>query len=394
MMHINDCNCINFVLLSICLPTYNRCTQITRQIEDVVRQTKKVGACVEILVSDNASTDGTAEMLRCLSAKYTHVKFFVQPQNIGAEANFLFLAQQATGKYYWCIGDDDIIRPGTVEYVVGILKKYNNLGAVILKCGGVRPTLLGKNLRWKNTDFNVYEECLVPYTPQVLCKYPNIPEDTDWMFITKCVILRDAYIRIASDHEFQGNCALSLFATCLSIQNKSFYYANVCGYITGMQDGRLDNWHYKAFEVCQNIIAGIEKLAKFGFTKEELNYLYTSEEAHIYYVNTLGCIAHELSIKETIDSNLALQRQLGIPASEKRYWEKLSKKDPQHVIFLLKEIINIGYHGGDIAAYLKVRKEMIQYGYIPSRLQELKWIIKYMIVIRILSKIKSLCKNS
>ena len=61
-------------------------------------------------------------------------------------------------------------------------------------------------------------------------------------------------------------------------------------------------------------------------------------------------------------------------------------KDPKHVIFLAREIINIGYYDGEITSYLKIRKEMKKHGYIPSKIQELKWIIKYMIIIKYIFK--------
>lgn len=376
----------NNILLSICMPTYNRCEQIKRQLQDVLKQIENITDDVEILVSDNASTDGTSSVLREICSQHARVRLFIQPENIGMEANFLFLATHAKGKFYWCIGDDDIIRPGTVGFVVNVLKKYNNIGGVILKCGGAFPSFDGKHFKWKKANFNITDECLISYSPQVLGKYPNAFGDTDWMFITKCIILRDAYVRIASHHGFIGNNAIPLFATCLSIHNKNFYYANKCGYINGVQDGRLDNWHYRAFEVCKDIISGIKKLADFDFSLEEINYLYVSEEAHIYYINTLGCIEHKMSIQETIDSNLDLQRRLGIPISEKRFWEKLSMKDPKHVIFLAREIINIGYYDGEIISYLKIRKEMKKHGYMPSKIQELKWIIKYIIIIKYILK--------
>ena len=378
-------------ILSICLPTYNRCSHIKRQIEDMVLQTRAVIEDVEILVSDNASIDGTPKILCDLRKIHPEIRFFRQSQNIGAEANFLFLAKEARGQYYWCIGDDDIIRPGTVKYVVSILKKFPNIGAVILKCGGTYPILFSNFIYWKKAKFDIDNRCLIQYSPKILQIYPNCEGDTDWMFISKCIIQREAYIKIADSEEFRNNCALGMFATCISIQNKNFYYANMCGYITGWLS--TDTWHNKAAKVCHDIISGINMLKKYGFTSREIKYLFASEEPHLYYVNTLGCMEHEMSVEESLESNMNLQRQLKVPVSKDRILNKLLMKDPEKIVFLYKEVIKTAYKKAPISSYFDKKKELKRYNYLPTRGRELKLMIKYIIIIGLTHRLRTLLKK-
>ncbi|WP_392438910.1 glycosyltransferase family 2 protein [Cloacibacillus evryensis] len=378
-------------ILSICLPTYNRSKVIERQVKDIIAQTAEIEDDIEVLLSDNASTDDTRILIEPLCFPNSKIKYYRQKTNLGGEGNFLFLAKKSTAKYYWCIGDDDIIRPGTVAYVVSILKEYNDIGAIVLKCGGVYPSLSTKHVRWRKADFSIDDKCLINYVPEVLKIHPNFPVDTDWMFITKCILQRDAYIKIAEDKNFQGNCALSLFATCVSIKNKNFYYANKCGYITGF--GGTDNWHSKADKVCQDIISGIRMLDKFGFSCEEKKCLFISEEPHLYYVNTLGCMEKGMSIRESLESNFALQKQLEIPVSEKAVFDGLRKKDPECTVFLVKEVLKIAYNQAPISLYLKKRAEAKRYNYLPPKLRELKWVVKYMVIINLACRLRNILKN-
>jgi hypothetical protein len=62
---------------------------------------------LEILISDNASTDGTEVICRSIAARDPRVRYLRQPANLGSLQNFHLLAQEATGKYFaWCAHDD------------------------------------------------------------------------------------------------------------------------------------------------------------------------------------------------------------------------------------------------------------------------------------------------
>lgn len=118
-------------LLSICIPTFNRKEKLKAQIAFF----EKEGVCsideVEVIVSDNASLDGTFnEFLYNKSNKNFY--FYKQDKNIGIINNIHSAITHASGKYTWIVGDDDILTSGILEKVLKILKNHPNVGYVFI----------------------------------------------------------------------------------------------------------------------------------------------------------------------------------------------------------------------------------------------------------------------
>jgi len=88
---------------TIGIPTYNRADFLRRSLECAVSQT-----CpdLEIIVSDNASTDGTAEVVRSFGDR---VRYHRNPTNLGATANFEKVLELASGDFFSWLQDDDLI---------------------------------------------------------------------------------------------------------------------------------------------------------------------------------------------------------------------------------------------------------------------------------------------
>jgi abequosyltransferase len=108
-------------LLTIAIPTYNRAPflkELLIALEDQAIEHPEV----EILVSDNASVDETAEIVANFIAKGMGIQYHRHSANVGADANFLRCLNVAQGKYLWICGDDDIILRGTLDKVVGHLQ--------------------------------------------------------------------------------------------------------------------------------------------------------------------------------------------------------------------------------------------------------------------------------
>lgn len=90
---------------SIGISTYNRADGYLREaLESAVRQRYPK---LEIIVSDNASTDDTEGLVRGFGD--SRIRYFKQPRNLGANGNFNFCLEQATGDYFLLLHDDDLI---------------------------------------------------------------------------------------------------------------------------------------------------------------------------------------------------------------------------------------------------------------------------------------------
>lgn len=86
------------ILLSICIPTFNRDDYLTNTLNSIVNQAKFPASC-EVIISDNNSTDSTRAIGEFFSKKYSNVRYYRNGANIGAESNFLKLLDYGYGKY-------------------------------------------------------------------------------------------------------------------------------------------------------------------------------------------------------------------------------------------------------------------------------------------------------
>ncbi len=90
--------------VTIGIPTYNRADLVLTAIQRLLAQDL---ANVEILVSDNASEDGTAARLAELHDP--RLRVFIQQENLGPLGNFDFLLAQSQGEFFILHQDDDFL---------------------------------------------------------------------------------------------------------------------------------------------------------------------------------------------------------------------------------------------------------------------------------------------
>ncbi|MDR1334355.1 MAG: glycosyltransferase [Holosporaceae bacterium] len=129
------------MLLSICIPTYNRQKFIGNSLQFLLNDADAhIGKEVEILVSNNASTDGTDKIIGDIFSRSQRFSYFSQEENIGPMRNFCFLVENARAEYVWIVGDDDTLRPGIVEYILDLINLYKDedLGALFLGASWIR----------------------------------------------------------------------------------------------------------------------------------------------------------------------------------------------------------------------------------------------------------------
>ena len=112
------------ILLSICIPTYNRSDKLYATLQLCVSgiDTSGVSDVVEVLIGDNASTDRTEVMCFALTQKYSFVKYIKNKKNIGCESNWLNLCSLAKGKYVWILSDDDFFLKELIYDIIELVK--------------------------------------------------------------------------------------------------------------------------------------------------------------------------------------------------------------------------------------------------------------------------------
>lgn len=104
--------------VSIGLPVYNGERYLAAAIESVLAQTY---TDFELIIADNASTDGTEAICRDYAARDSRVRYRRNPQNLGAAPNYNLVFALARGAYFKWMAHDDLIAPTYLERCVAQL---------------------------------------------------------------------------------------------------------------------------------------------------------------------------------------------------------------------------------------------------------------------------------
>jgi len=83
--------------------------------------------CIEICVSDNASTDNTDDVIDEFKNTYPLVRLVHSKnnENVGADRNYLRVVEIASGDYCWLFGSDDALVPGAICSIFQELQQFN-----------------------------------------------------------------------------------------------------------------------------------------------------------------------------------------------------------------------------------------------------------------------------
>lgn len=99
---------------------YNGERCIREAIDSILNQSFKD---FELIISDNASTDNTEQICREYANKDHRVHYIRQPVNVGAEANCLFVFDEAQGEYFMWAAHDDIKSTDFLEFNLKFLQE-------------------------------------------------------------------------------------------------------------------------------------------------------------------------------------------------------------------------------------------------------------------------------
>ena len=115
------------VALSVVIPTYDRVQFVSVLIERLIQEiTECRRTDIRIVVSDNHSRDGTAEVVGDYARRYSFITCVVPPVHLStAEENLAFLLSQSTGRHIWTFGDDDRLENGALQRVLDLIERYD-----------------------------------------------------------------------------------------------------------------------------------------------------------------------------------------------------------------------------------------------------------------------------
>lgn len=130
------------VKVSAIITTRNRLSLLKRAIDSVFKQTYK---SIELIVVDDASTDGTKEYCQCGNFTYIYIpheesKGGNYARNLGIKAS--------KGKYVAFLDDDDYWLPNKIEKQVSLIESKS---CELVYCGKILEIIKGDKIKYINT---------------------------------------------------------------------------------------------------------------------------------------------------------------------------------------------------------------------------------------------------
>ena len=118
---------MNEPTISVCIPTYNAAPWIAATIDSVLAQTRRD---FELVILDDCSADDTLSIVR----RYDNprIRLLVHARNMGAEAAWNRLLQEARGRFVKLLCCDDLIYPTCLELQAAILESPSHASVALV----------------------------------------------------------------------------------------------------------------------------------------------------------------------------------------------------------------------------------------------------------------------
>lgn len=104
--------------LSICITTFNRAAFIGETLESILPQLTP--EC-EVVILDGGSSDGTERVVSEYLNRFDRLRYIRQEINRGFDRDCDRVVELAAGEYCWLMTDDDLLNPGAVAVLLGVL---------------------------------------------------------------------------------------------------------------------------------------------------------------------------------------------------------------------------------------------------------------------------------
>ena len=98
--------------IDVLMATYNGEKYVAEQIESILNQTY---SAIRLLISDDASTDGTRQILQEYAEKDKRIQLFFQENNLGYIGNFEFLLTKVENEIFMLCDQDDVWKEDKIQ---------------------------------------------------------------------------------------------------------------------------------------------------------------------------------------------------------------------------------------------------------------------------------------
>ncbi len=153
------------VKLTIGIPTWNRSAEIRDAIDSILVQLDAVlRSQIEILISDNASTDETQAVLRGYAERETSLfSIHRNTENIGFSRNVDALFRHARGEFVLVLSDDDALEADALREILFVLGRHPDVHAMFVMSatydGALKQALTTSKWRAEGADHTLGASC-------------------------------------------------------------------------------------------------------------------------------------------------------------------------------------------------------------------------------------------
>jgi glycosyltransferase involved in cell wall biosynthesis len=221
------------IKLTIGIPTWNRRKYLERLVDNTLNQIKKFNFNdIEILISDNASDDGTFELYKKKYAKEKKIRYHRNKINLKCKGNILKIIEKARGEFIWFLGDDDLIIKDKLPQIMNLIserKKIFLLNSISkdgksfsfykgLKEGSYNISINDSMFKRYLTSMGLLSNIIIPatYSKKIIKKYPKFSD-----------IWPHLHIAILASIENNINFYLFNHAITDNTKNNNLVYTNI-----------------------------------------------------------------------------------------------------------------------------------------------------------------------
>lgn len=254
-------------LLTVAVPTYNGEKTIRQMLDVLLPQCDER---VELLVSENASTDSTAAILAEYQETYPQIRVVHNEKNIGPDANFLQCMRLATGKYTLLLSDDDVLMENKLAVILDFLENSPKLSLVYLNAKGFSEVYTDEGA-CRSYNYAIYDDkCFFTDDKKLFMNYAK----RMWGFLSCFICLTEAFQNISEPEQYFGTNWLQSYIhilcaeygdKCLGVIGKSCVAAGQYPIINNFDTSRVDGVEYQRM-----LGFAIER----GFDKPQLNRFF------------------------------------------------------------------------------------------------------------------------
>ena len=126
--------------LSICIPTHDGRAVVLAELLDSIGRQARPG--LEVCVSDNASTDGVADVVAAFRERYgVPTVYSRNDQNLGVGRNIARAVEIASGEFCWLVGSDDHLSADALGVVFRLLADHPRVSGITMPRDNFSPDM-------------------------------------------------------------------------------------------------------------------------------------------------------------------------------------------------------------------------------------------------------------